>query len=66
MTGKRRDGKERDAVRIDSARRRVKLVTYKFANGTDPTWCLKYHRLKIIRAREGFGAKFFDRVGDDY
>ena len=53
----KRDGKGSDAIRIDSARGRVKLVTYVRADVADLARCLKYHRFQTGFI-EGAGPEF--------
>ena len=53
----KRDGKGSGAVRIDSARGRVNLVTYGSADAADLARCLKYHRFQTGFI-EGAGPEF--------
>ena len=66
MPGMKRDGKGSDAIRIDSARGWVKLVTYGRGNAVDLARCLKYHRFQTVRVKEGKVFEFLHRLRYGY
>ena len=61
----KRDGKGSDAVRIDSARGRVNLVTYFLADAANLAQCLKHYRFQTSD-REGVFPEFRHRLRYGY